>query len=68
MLLNKDFKKLNATAKQLGRTTFFTASQVGELQMNYAKLGFTTSEILDAQEATLRLATATGSVIWQEQQ
>jgi len=57
----KDFKKLNATAKQLGRTTFFTSSQVGELQMNYAKLGFTTSEILDAQEATLRLATATGS-------
>jgi len=57
----KDFKKLNSTAKQLGRTTFFTASQVGELQMNYAKLGFTTSEILDAQEATLRLATATGS-------
>ena len=57
----KDFKKLTATAKQLGRTTFFTASQVGELQMNYAKLGFTTSEILDAQEATLRLATATGS-------
>ena len=58
---NKDFQKLTATAKQLGRTTFFTASQVGELQMNYAKLGFTTSEILDAQEATLRLATATGS-------
>ena len=57
----KDFKKLTATAKQLGRTTFFTSSQVGELQMNYAKLGFTTSEILDAQEATLRLATATGS-------
>jgi TP901 family phage tail tape measure protein len=58
---NKDFKKLTATAKQLGRTTFFTASQVGALQMNFAKLGFTTSEILDAQEATLRLATATGS-------
>ena len=58
---NKDFKKLTTTAKQLGRTTFFTASQVGALQMNFAKLGFTTSEILDAQEATLRLATATGS-------
>ena len=58
---NKDFKKLTATAQQLGRTTFFTATQVGELQMNFAKLGFTTSEILDAQEATLRLATATGS-------
>mgnify|MGYP003109045357 CR=1 FL=1 len=58
---DKDFKKLNASAQQLGRTTFFTASQVGALQMNFAKLGFTTSEILDAQEATLRLATATGS-------
>lgn len=58
---NKDFKKLTATAQQLGRTTFFTATQVGKLQMNFAKLGFTTSEILDAQEATLRLATATGS-------
>jgi len=58
---NKDFKKLTTTAQQLGRTTFFTATQVGELQMNFAKLGFTTSEILDAQEATLRLATATGS-------
>lgn len=58
---DKDFKKLTNTAKQLGRTTFFTASQVGALQMNFAKLGFTTSEILDAQEATLRLATATGS-------
>lgn len=58
---DKDFKKLTASAQQLGRTTFFTASKVGELQMNFAKLGFTTSEILDAQEATLRLATATGS-------
>jgi TP901 family phage tail tape measure protein len=58
---DKDFKKLTASAQQLGRTTFFTATQVGELQMNFAKLGFSTSEILDAQEATLRLATATGS-------
>ena len=58
---DKDFKKLTASAQQLGRTTFFTASKVGELQMNFAKLGFSTSEILDAQEATLRLATATGS-------
>ena len=61
MLLIRTLKKLTASAQQLGRTTFFTASKVGELQMNFAKLGFTTSEILDAQEATLRLATATGS-------
>ena len=57
----KDFKKLTNTAQQLGRSTFFTASQVAELQVAYGKLGFTTSEILDAQEATLMLATATQS-------
>ena len=57
----KDFKKLSNTAQELGRTTFFTATQVAELQTNYAKLGFTTKEILNAQEATLLLATATGS-------
>ena len=57
----KDFKKLSATAQQLGRTTFFTASQVAELQVNFGKLGFSTQEILDAQEATLLLATATQS-------
>tara|TARA_R100000278_G_scaffold33166_1_gene30139 strand:+ start:7404 stop:9764 length:2361 start_codon:yes stop_codon:yes gene_type:complete len=57
----KDFKKLSATAQQLGRTTFFTAAQVAELQVNFGKLGFSTQEILDAQEATLLLATATQS-------
>ena len=58
---NADFKKLSSTAQELGRTTFFTATQVAELQTNFAKLGFTTTEILDAQSATLDLATATGS-------
>ena len=58
---DKDFKKLSATAQQLGRTTFFTASQVAELQVNFGKLGFSTQEILAAQEATLLLATATQS-------
>tara|TARA_R110002051_G_scaffold1515_1_gene8354 strand:- start:961 stop:3972 length:3012 start_codon:yes stop_codon:yes gene_type:complete len=58
---DKEFKELSQTAQDLGRTTFFTAQQVAELQTNYAKLGFTTSEILNAQEATLLLATATGS-------
>jgi len=58
---NAEFKKLTNTAQELGRTTFFTATQVGTLQTNFAKLGFTTTEILNAQEATLDLATATGS-------
>ena len=56
---NSDFKQLSSTAKELGRTTFFTAQQVSELQTNFGKLGFSTQEILDAQEATLLLATAT---------
>lgn len=58
---NSDFAKLSKTAQELGRSTFFTATQVAELQTNYAKLGFTTTEIIAAQEATLDLATATGS-------
>ena len=57
----EDFLKLSKTAEDLGRTTFFTAQQVAELQTNFGKLGFTTQEILDAQKATLDLATATGS-------
>ena len=56
-----DFLKLSKSAEDLGRKTFFTAQQVAELQTNYGKLGFTTQEILNAQEATLLLATATGS-------
>ena len=56
-----EFKKLSDSAKEIGRTTFFTASQVAELQTNYGKLGFTTDEILKAQEATIQLSTATGS-------
>ena len=56
-----EFLLLSRTAQELGRSTFFTATQVAELQTNYGKLGFTTDEILNAQEATLALATATGS-------
>jgi len=58
---NKDFNLLSSSAQKLGRSTFFTAQQVAELQTNYGKLGFTTQEILDAQEATLNLAIATDS-------
>jgi TP901 family phage tail tape measure protein len=54
-----EFKKLTFSARELGKTTFFTATQVAQLQVNYGKLGFTTQEILDAQAATIDLATAT---------
>ena len=58
---SKDFERLSNNAKNLGSSTRFTATQVAELQEEFAKLGFSTSEILNATEATLSLATATGS-------
>jgi TP901 family phage tail tape measure protein len=54
------FKDLAASAQELGRTTVFTAIQVAELQEEFARLGFSTEEILAAQAATLDLASATG--------
>ena len=56
---DKDFATLSKTSQELGRTTFFTAQQVAELQTNFGKLGFSTKEIIKAQKATLDLATAT---------
>ena len=56
----EQFKELSASAKELGRTTVFTAIQVAQLQEEFARLGFTTPEILAAQDATLDLAAATG--------
>jgi TP901 family phage tail tape measure protein len=54
---------LTRSAKELGSTTRYTATEVGQLQEEYARLGFTTSEILSATDATLSLATATGSTL-----
>ena len=58
---NEEFMKLTESAKELGRTTFFTAKEVAELQVNFSKLGFTAEQILNLQAATLDLAMATGS-------
>ena len=57
----EEFEMLNTSAKELGRTTFFTASEVANLQLNLSKLGFTTSEILATTKATINLSIATGS-------
>jgi TP901 family phage tail tape measure protein len=54
------FKELEENAKSLGRSTQFTADQVGQLQVAYGRLGFTKNEILAATSATLDLAAATG--------
>jgi|TARA_R110000803_G_scaffold88930_1_gene155995 TP901 family phage tail tape measure protein len=55
-----EFKALDKSAQDLGRTTFFTAEEVANLQINFSKLGFTAKETLAAQEAALNTATATG--------
>jgi hypothetical protein len=55
-----EFQSLENDALRLGAATQFTAKEVGGLQVAYGRLGFTTKEILDATEATLQLATATG--------
>lgn len=56
----KDFKELSDSALKLGKSTLYTAKQVGELQVAYGRLGFTKNEIIAATKATLDLATATG--------
>lgn len=57
---DEEFEKLTKSAIKLGSTTVFTATQVAALQEEFARLGFSTKEILAAQAATLDLAAATG--------
>ena len=54
--VGEELAALTESAKELGSTTAFTATQVAELQTELAKLGFSTQEILDATGATLDLA------------
>ena len=53
---NTEMQKLSNSAKQLGASTQFTSKQVVGLQTEFAKLGFTTQEILNATQSTLDLA------------
>jgi hypothetical protein len=57
----EQMKALSDQAKALGASTAFTASQVVELQTEFAKLGFTAEQIGDVTEATLNLAAASGT-------
>jgi len=54
----RDFKELSILAKDLGERTEYTATQVGQLEIAYAKLGLTKDEILEVTGLTLDLATA----------
>ena len=57
----KEMKALNRAAKELGKSTEFTATQVSDLQTEFAKLGFPTEDILQMTESTLNAASAMGS-------
>tara|TARA_R100000734_G_scaffold13967_1_gene10325 strand:- start:3099 stop:5429 length:2331 start_codon:yes stop_codon:yes gene_type:complete len=54
-----EFKTLTETAKKLGASTMFTASQVADLQFELAKLGFSSEEINASTESILQLSQAT---------
>ena len=60
-----EFKALTDSAKELGSSTMFTASQVSELQLNLSKLGLTPKEINKSTSAILNLAQATDSDLGQ---
>ena len=61
-----DMKLLSDQAKELGASTAFTASQVTDLQTEFAKLGFPTKEILNMTESTLNAAAAMGSQLGEQ--
>lgn len=54
----KNITELTASAKYLGETTEYTASQVTALQTELAKLGFTEQQIMQMQAPVLQFATA----------
>ncbi len=51
---------LESEAKRLGRTTVFTATQVANLQLELAKLGFGTREVVGGVEAATRITAVFG--------
>lgn len=54
----KGVEALTNSAKQLGRTSEFTASEVTQLQIALSRLGFDSSQIEDMQKAVLDFALA----------
>lgn len=57
----EEFEALSQNAKDLGASTMFSAREVATLQTEFAKLGFTATEITKVTESTLALAQASGS-------
>jgi TP901 family phage tail tape measure protein len=57
----EQMKALRDQAERLGDTTSFTATQIGQLQMKLAQLGFNRGQILQMTEDIRNLAVAAGS-------
>lgn len=57
----KGIEKLTQSAKDLGRTSEFTASEVTQLQIALSRLGFDTGQIEEMQAAVLNFALAMGT-------
>lgn len=57
----KSFTNLQDNAESLGASTIFTAKEVAALSEEFAKLGFSSSEIEQVTESTLSLAQVTGA-------
>ena len=56
----KQMAELEKLQRKLGKSTAFTATEVGELQFELAKLGFTTNDILNSSGGVLDLAAGLG--------
>jgi len=63
---NDEMKIMSDQAKELGASTAFTASQVTELQTEFAKLGFPVDDIQNMTESTLNAAAALGSELGEQ--
>ena len=60
---SKELEGLTAQAKELGATTQFSATQITEMQIELAKLGFTADQIDASTNGVANFAAATGADI-----
>ena len=57
---SEELQQLEADALRLAEATQFSASEIGQLQINLGRGGFRPTEIIEATESILNLAVATG--------
>ena len=65
---DEEFQQLTKSARSLAEVTTKTAQEVSALQKEFALIGFTTQEILNATAATIMLSEATGEDLAQAAQ